>query len=273
MIAEIFRRLGVESGYFTEFGAWDGKHLSNCYSLFERGWRGCYIEGDPVRYEDLQRGIASDRVTQVLRFVAVEGPNSLDSILREVGAPEHLDLLSIDVDGDDLAIWRSLTEFRPKCVIIEFNPTIPFDTEFVNTPGKNWGNSARSLVALAELRNYVLVGNTETNLIFLDGDGVFEESGLPALDLSDVPVGARYFWGYDGTLLRAKTMAGGTSNPAPEVFLVPWANTLTTQPLPRPLRGYHDDASMKTRFRKGLAAGTAALTRPAAVMAEVRRRR
>ena len=273
ILREIFRRLGVSQGYFTEFGAWDGQHLSNCFALFEEGWSGCYIEGDPVRYADLQRSIVSDRVRPLLRFVTPSGPNSLDNILNEVDAPKHLDLLSIDVDGDDLAIWKSLSNFRPKCVIIEYNSTIPFDTEFVNKPGMNWGNSAKSLVDLAGDRDYVLVAHTSTNLIFLDGDGVFERSGLPRVTLDDLVVGPRYFWGYDGTLLRSKTWDPVPGNPAPEVFLVPWANTLATQPLPRVLRGYHDGASLKTRLRTGFAMGRTALTRPTSLVNELRQRR
>ena len=273
ILAEIFRRLGIAQGYFTEFGAWDGQHLSNCYALFERGWSGCYIEGDPTRYADLQRNVVSDRVRHVLRFVSPDGPDSLDHILLDVGAPRRLDLLSIDVDGDDLLIWQGLHDFRPKCVIIEYNSTIPFDTEFVNKPGMNWGNSAKSLVTLAENRNYVLVAHTSTNLVFLDGDGVFAESGLARITLEDIVVGPRYFWGYDGTMLRSKTWDSVQGDPAPEVFLVPWTNTLATQPLPRVMRGYHDGPSLKSRLRTGFTMGRTALTRPASLVTELRRRR
>ena len=46
ILAEIFRRLGFRTGYFVEFGAWDGCYLSNSRSLYERGWGGVFIEGN-----------------------------------------------------------------------------------------------------------------------------------------------------------------------------------------------------------------------------------
>ena len=47
VIDEIFRRLGRSSGWFCEFGAWDGRYGSNSYSLLRKGWDGVMIEGDP----------------------------------------------------------------------------------------------------------------------------------------------------------------------------------------------------------------------------------
>jgi hypothetical protein len=78
--------------------------------------------------------------------------------MARVKAPSRdIDILSIDIDSDDLAIWRSVSAYAPKVVIIEYNPTIPFDTEFENVRGKHWGNAARSLVRLGEENGYDLL--------------------------------------------------------------------------------------------------------------------
>jgi hypothetical protein len=54
VIEEICQRLGITTGWFVEFGAWDGKHLSNTYNLVaHHGWLGVYIEADPDRYQSL----------------------------------------------------------------------------------------------------------------------------------------------------------------------------------------------------------------------------
>lgn len=271
LLAEIFKTLEVVRGYFVEFGAWDGKHLSNCHTLYEDGWAGCYIEGDPVRYKDLERTITRNDVSKVEKFVSESGADSLDSILRDVGAPQKPDLLSVDVDGDDLAIWRGLTQFRPRCVIIEYNPTIPFDTRFENQHGQNWGNSARSIYEFASGAQYALIAYTSGNLIFID-KLVGDVENFETLTLNDIEVGNRYFWGYDGTLLIARPGDDENVDPAPEFFRLPWVGTVMKQPLPRVFRGYHDEVSLKVRARKLTAAASVSMSRPISMLREMNTR-
>ena len=42
-----------ECSWCVEFGAWDGKHLSNTFNLVTKGWNSVYIEGDSQRFNDL----------------------------------------------------------------------------------------------------------------------------------------------------------------------------------------------------------------------------
>ena len=43
-----------------EFGAWDGKHLSNIFTLWhKKDWRAHLIEGDPQRHKYLEKGSAN----------------------------------------------------------------------------------------------------------------------------------------------------------------------------------------------------------------------
>lgn len=53
VIEEILKRMGIKQGWFVEFGAWDGKYLSNTYALVEKGWKGVEIEGDKTKFEKL----------------------------------------------------------------------------------------------------------------------------------------------------------------------------------------------------------------------------
>jgi len=261
VLAKLFEVVGVTTGYFAECGAWDGRHLSNTFALAEQGWRGCLIEGDPKRFERMSSVVGPGSV-KVCRFVTPEGPDSLDSILAEVGAPARFELLSIDIDSNDLAIWRSLQRFRPRCVVIEYNPTIPFDCRFENPPGRQWGNSALSIATFAETAGYTLVCVTESNLLFYDsrseGAALVEEVAL-----SEDERGPRFFWGYDGTLLRLDPGKDGTDDCAPELFDVPWTKFRAFQPIPKPLRGYGDQRSVKGVARRVLSLAIAACLRPA----------
>jgi hypothetical protein len=56
VIEEILSRIGWSnlSLWAAEFGAWDGQHLSNTFSLVEtRNFNSVYIEGDSEKFIDL----------------------------------------------------------------------------------------------------------------------------------------------------------------------------------------------------------------------------
>jgi hypothetical protein len=238
ILEKLFDLIGIDRGYFVEFGAWDGIRFSNTYALYRKGWSGCYIEASSTRFLELQKNATSDRVTNVNVLVTVTGENSFDRIMARVKAPRVIDLLSIDIDSDDLAIWRSVSAYIPKVVIVEYNPTISFDTEFENVPGKNWGNSALSLVKLGKEKGYDLVCATQTNLIFLKRD-LNRNLGLAVIDLNSIGRKMRFFWGYDGTLLRSDESGARCD----EVFFLPWGKSIGFQPLPALLRTYADRCS------------------------------
>ena len=170
IIAEIFRRIGVEHNCCVEFGAWDGKHLSNTWSMWhEQGWRAVLIEGNPERHAALARSLANfPKVRALCAYVQPEGENALDNLLAGCGLEQDFDLLSIDVDGDDYHIWRGLKRYRPRVVVIEYNPTIPPDLELVQSKGAYFGASARALVSLADAKGYRLACCTKSNCLFVD---------------------------------------------------------------------------------------------------------
>lgn len=244
ILQKLFSTLGISNGQFCEFGAWDGRHLSNTYNLYLSGWGGWYIEGDPARFEDLKRNISREDIRTLLAFVTPDGANTLDTLLAEDGKPPKVDLLSIDIDSDDLAIWKSVKTFRPRVVVIEFNPTIPIDVFFENPRGENKGNSARSIFEFAKSAEYHLVAVSRCNLIFYDARSGFQP--FKTYDIADpsLRLGQRLFFGFDGTLVLATS---GPMNAAstPEFFQVPWHPTaIFPQPLPRQLRRYREGGFM-----------------------------
>ncbi|TGU72282.1 FkbM family methyltransferase [Geomonas terrae] len=119
IIEAILGAVGTPSRTCCEFGAWDGIHFSNCRRLILDGWRALMIEGDAGRYQDLVRNYqGNDSVFCVNRFVDT-GVNSLGSILKEYGI-EELDFLSIDIDGYDYDVLKTL-DVRPRVICIEVN--------------------------------------------------------------------------------------------------------------------------------------------------------
>ncbi len=211
ILGEILTRLGVLGGanekWCVEFGAWDGMHLSNTYNLISNhGFRAVLIEGERKRYEQLCRNIPSDDVIKICRFVTLDGKNRLDAILGQTPLPEDFDLLSIDIDSCDYHVWQSVTAYRPKVVIIEFNPTIPVDLAYVQPPDftLNHGNGVKALDNLAHEKGYTTVCLTHANLIAVRNDLLDEVLDTPPPVIEEMAdTGARrfIFVGYDGTVL------------------------------------------------------------------------
>jgi hypothetical protein len=111
-----------------EFGAWDGKHLSNTFNLVEKKeYNAVYIESDSSKFQDLLKTKETyNRIVPVNKFIDM-GANSLDNILSETQIPYDFDILSIDVDSTDYAIWDSLKKYKPKIVVIEINSSLDPD--------------------------------------------------------------------------------------------------------------------------------------------------
>jgi hypothetical protein len=163
IIAELCQRLGITTGWFVEFGAWDGKHLSNTYNLLaNHNWRGIHIEGSAERYKDLlvTKAAFPERLHTICAFVDLEGSNKLDNLLAHTPVPHNFDLLSIDVDSIDFQIWNSLTEYKPKIVVIECNPVLPPGVLQLHDPPRYIGASFSSFVELGAKKDYQLVCHT-----------------------------------------------------------------------------------------------------------------
>jgi hypothetical protein len=180
VIEELFNRLGILTGWCCEFGAWDGKHLSNTYNLMQRGWNSVLIEGEPTRFADLQRNFGAQQGNTAWllnEFVAATGDRSLDRLLARTPIPADFELLSIDIDGDDYHVWDGLDAYRPKAVVIEIDSSIPPGREQVPSrvrPGASFSSTLR----VAARKGYKFVCHTG-NLIFVRGDlapaGMFPE--------------------------------------------------------------------------------------------------
>jgi hypothetical protein len=198
--------LGVDLSYrCCEFGAWDGKHLSNTMNLImNEKFHGVLIEADPSKFLDLLKNTTELSVLALNEFVQPEG-NTLQEIFKRNAIPYDLDILSIDIDGSDYQILESLDELRPKILVIEYNPSIPLDFLYVNPIGLSRGSSALSLANLAKEKGYVLVHRTSVNLVFIkkeflqNYDSFMEISVTTPIELDiEIP---KVFFGYDGTVL------------------------------------------------------------------------
>lgn len=174
IIAHIFGKLGDGRRYCVEVGAHDGVKFSNSRSLIhDRGWSGLLLESDPAAFAQLQELYkASPSVRTIMAEVTTSGEGSLGKLLGDAGAPADLDFLCIDVEGNDYNLWAKLVGYRPRVVMIDFNPSIPNDVLFVQEDSLevNDGSSLRALIELGTALGYELAAVTTWNAIFVRKD-------------------------------------------------------------------------------------------------------
>lgn len=206
ILEHVFSTIQAQSRWCVEFGAWDGRHLSNCANLLNHhGWNGVLIEGHPRKFRALASNYAQNRrVICLERFVQCSGPDTLDEILGSLACPPEFDLLSIDIDGMDYFVWESLVRFRPRLVVIEFNPTVPNDVVFVQAKdsGVNQGCSLLALVLLARAKGYELIASSGFNAFFIARDE-YRKLSIESNHISNIhtpPHDGRIFQGFDSTI-------------------------------------------------------------------------
>jgi hypothetical protein len=171
--AAIFREIGTVNETAVEFGALDGWHNSNTAHFRQLGWTTHLFDSGPL----------DPMVTH-----AVITAENVNDVFAATGVPEEFDLLSIDIDGNDLWVWKAL-QYRPRVVIMEYNPlwglkksrTVPYDPERQWDGTVFYGASLRALTLLGAQKGYDLVAATRSNLIFAP------HGTLPPLDVTTIP--------------------------------------------------------------------------------------
>lgn len=180
ILQEIVRRLDLIDIWCCEFGAWDGQHASNTFNLVQTHHaQAVMIEGDPDKFKSLlQTSDTYKTITPINAYVShvLQNHNHIDNILSRTSIPRNFDILSIDIDGNDLITWESMMYHNPKVVIIEINPRIEpgiFQRhhEVDYDPTHNFDlNSFSSTVEVGQAKGYDLICHTSCNLIFARQD-------------------------------------------------------------------------------------------------------
>ncbi|WP_051952952.1 hypothetical protein [Methylocapsa aurea] len=208
ILAKAFATIGKRNSWCVEAGAWDGKYLSNTHALLNKGWSGVFIEGNPEKFPALQNTYEGNRNAHLLSALVGAGvDDGLNHLLAKTPIPREFDLLSLDIDGLDYYVWQALTRYRPRIVVVEFNPTVPNDVVFVQDrdASLNQGCSLLALIRLGKEKGYELIAATDVNGIFVIKEDFhwfgIRDNSIDAMHFAKHS--ARVFQGYDGTIFTA----------------------------------------------------------------------
>jgi len=176
LIAEIFNRIGVTEKVFVEFGAGTGLE-NNTLFLLHQGWRGLWLDASDAidracsNYSALiDNGQLRIQKTRVFR----------DNINELIGAhikEKEIDLLSVDIDGNDYHILNAIDCIDPRVIVVEYNAKFPppvtycmaYDKQHVWDGSDHFGASLKWFEVKMTTRGYRLVGCnlTGTNAFFV----------------------------------------------------------------------------------------------------------
>ena len=199
IIEKIFARIGAANKWCCECGAADGIFFSNSRKLIEEGWSAVLIEADEQQYtklrelyyrKDAQGLVHQDypvtcyrrRVTPSNQGEALTA--TFDQILSEQSAPLDLDLLVIDVDGQDYWLFNSLVKYHPRVVMVEYDPAA--DKDFIPPMGGAGQAGLNAIINLGIGKYYWPVAITSTNVIFVQQELCGMLVGAERATLADV---------------------------------------------------------------------------------------
>ena len=188
---------GATSRTVVEISSQDGRVCMATNLLVHHQWRGFLFDGDPTFVAEGKRFFAGHPATPVPPVMKVQWftRDNVNQALASAGVPGEVDVLSLDIDGNDLHLWSAMT-MRPRILICEFNNavpselalTIPYqpDFDFAALPPDSAMFRSASLaayVAVCRRKRYRLVGINAFgfNAIFLRED-------VLATEMPEIPV-------------------------------------------------------------------------------------
>jgi len=150
-----------KSGFYVDIGAFDPDVISNTKAFYQKGWRGINVEPNPLQYrkfldkrpEDINLNLGiSERKGKLTAYKFIETASytfsedtakenmerglrvenetkievdTLAGILNNHARGRHIDFMSVDTEGLDIAVLMSndWSKYRPTIICVEsYNP-------------------------------------------------------------------------------------------------------------------------------------------------------
>jgi hypothetical protein len=204
IIREIFNRIGTTNKVFVELGVGNGLENNTLALLFDN-WKGLWIEGSAQSADSIKNNfvntIASGQLAVICSYITRDNINDL---LSSYQPDKEIDLLSVDIDGNDYHVFERISSIVPRVVIIEYNakfhPPIVFcmryNEKHVWDSTDHFGASLKFLEIKLGEKGYNLVGCnlTGSNAFFVRRD-LISDKFFPPFTAENHFQPARYWLG------------------------------------------------------------------------------
>lgn len=187
----IFSLLGTTNRKVLEICAGDGTECNAANLIVNHGWDGLLFDGDAQNIAHGRAFYATCRSTCVAPPKLVDAwisAENINDLVISFSGP--IDLLSLDLDGNDYWIWKALNCVQPRVVVVEFNTSCGpeksismsykvtrFDYRLdLSVQPYRCGASLAAFAKLARAKGYRLVGVQSLGFnAFFVRDGLGEE--------------------------------------------------------------------------------------------------
>jgi len=168
IIEKIFDIIGFTDKTYLDFGATETTNNSEVLHK-DHGFSGILWNCDDISCD-----------YSIIHKETVTNENVLD-LCKKYELPDEFDFLSIDIDGNDWYIWKTICEnYKPRVVVIEYNATFPppsdkivvYNPEFDYDVTTYHGASIQAMYELGKKLGYSLVAAESMgyNLVFIRDD-------------------------------------------------------------------------------------------------------
>jgi hypothetical protein len=168
----IFSLIGATNRKAVEICAGDGTECNLANLILNHGFSGLLFDGSAEQIERGRAFYAAHPNTHIVPPQLVAAWITAETINDEVatrGFAGDIDLLSLDIDGNDYWVWKALTVVRPRVVVLEFNAscgpevaaTMSYKADYrldLSVTPYRCGASLSAFVKLGRTKGYRLVG-------------------------------------------------------------------------------------------------------------------
>lgn len=202
----IFSIIGTKNKKVVEICAGNGRECNATNLILNHGWHGLLLDGDRNLIEQAQDFFQKNKSTWLFPPVCKSSwitKENVNSIISDEGFKGEVDLLSLDIDGNDYWIWKEINSISPRVLICEISNicpdnlaiTIPYKEDFCYTDPSNYHEEFRSVSSLAMInlskaKGYRLIGSNKYgfNYVFMREDvGTEYFPEIPLSDISSLP--------------------------------------------------------------------------------------
>jgi hypothetical protein len=186
IILYMLTMLGISNGTVVEMCCGGGDECMSTNLILNHGFKGYLFDGSVDNIIRAKNFFAKKKDCLLVRPEIQQAwitADNVNNLLDDIGAPEDVDFLSLDIDGNDYWIWKAIEKIKPKICCFETHDiipsdkslTIPYDPDFYCWTSKEPEFRSVSLLAmkkLSEEKGYTLVGSHKHgfNVFFVRND-------------------------------------------------------------------------------------------------------